>query len=133
MRIMISGSREYDDYDFIRSVLEDAAGDARDVTVIHGAARGADRLGGEAADEYGFKVEAYPADWAVGRRAGPIRNAEMLSKHIDIVLVFFKSGVPNVGTRDAAKAALKMQVPARYFIDDEEVTLVEAKRRIVPF
>jgi len=133
MRIMVSGSRDYKDYEFIRSMLEDAAGSAREVTVIHGNARGADKLAGEAAEEYGFRVEAYPADWSLGKRGGSVRNGEMLIKNIDIVLFFFYSGSANAGTRDAAKKAIQMEVPSRYFLDDEELTIVELKKRVRPF
>jgi len=133
MRIMVSGSREYSDYEYLRSMLEDAAGTARDVTVVHGDARGADRLSGRAADEYGFKVEKYPADWSIGNRAGAVRNSEMLAQNIDCVLFFFFSGSANAGTRDAAKKAIRMEVPSRYFIDAEEFSLSEVKKRIRPF
>lgn len=52
--------------------------DPEDV-VIHGAARGADRIAGRLALTYGLKVIDFPADWmGHGKAAGPIRNKLML-------------------------------------------------------
>lgn len=49
--------------------------------VIHGAARGADRIAGEIAAALGLEVVSYPARWREhGRAAGPIRNRQMLEE-----------------------------------------------------
>jgi hypothetical protein len=133
MRIMVSGSREYTNYECVRRALEDAAGDARIVTVVHGAARGADSLAQEVAEEYGFKVEAHPADWTLGKRGGNIRNSEMLVSGIDVALFFFDSALANAGTRDAAKKAIGMEIPSRYFVDNDECDIKGVKRLIRPF
>lgn len=51
-----------------------------DVVIISGHASGADALGERYAQERGFQLETFPADWkAHGRAAGPIRNARMAS------------------------------------------------------
>lgn len=133
MRMMISGSREHTDYEFIRDMVEDAAGTHFDITFIHGAARGADKLGAKAAEEYGFTIESFPADWSLGKRAGGLRNSEMLASGVDIALFFFLSSHQNVGTRDAARKAISLGITSRYFIDDQEYTLAEIKRKIIPF
>lgn len=80
MRLLICGSRSWDDYPIILRALRaiiDAHG--RPELVIHGAARGADTFGGAAAGFLGIQVREFPADWAKdGRAAGPIRNHRML-------------------------------------------------------
>lgn len=49
-----------------------------DIVIVSGHASGADALGEKYAQERGFQLETYPADWkAHGRAAGPIRNAKM--------------------------------------------------------
>lgn len=122
MRILVSGSREYKHLDIIENAIDDAAGDTQDVTVVHGDARGADRLGKEAALLLGLREEAHPADWKNGgKAAGPTRNAEMLATGIDIALFFMDSTAGNVGTRHALKLARQIGVPSRYFVDREEV------------
>ena len=61
--------------------------------VIHGGARGVDRLAGRAAVRLGIPVEVYPADWdKYGRSAGFVRNQEMLTVgRPDLVLAFWKA------------------------------------------
>lgn len=52
-----------------------------DVTVVHGAARGADVYLGELAKIYGCKVVAMPADWDTHKKeARPIRNQQMVDR-----------------------------------------------------
>lgn len=130
---MVSGSRDYDDYEFIRDSIEDAAGNHREVVIIHGAARGADSLANEVAEEYGFTIESYPADWSLGKKGGSVRNAEMLMKNIDIALFFLHPESANVGTRDAVKKALLMDVSSRYFLGTQEHSLIELKKLVRPF
>lgn len=48
--------------------------------LVHGDARGADRVMERAALRLGMKIEAHPARWTeLGRAAGPVRNREMVS------------------------------------------------------
>lgn len=77
-RIIIAGSRSFDDYARLEHILDAYIKDSRDVTIISGTARGADQLGERYAAEHGIAVIHRPADWnTYGRAAGPIRNAEM--------------------------------------------------------
>lgn len=78
--------------------------------VIHGDARGADRMAGEWADFHNVRGIAHPANWeAHGRRAGPIRNQEMLDEHPGIdVVVAFPGGR---GTADMAFKARQKGIP----------------------
>lgn len=63
------------------------------LVIVHGGARGADRLAGAWAHDRGVTEEIHPADWAAhGRAAGPIRNAEMLASGVDLVLAFRSPG-----------------------------------------
>ena len=60
-----------------------------DAVIVHGACRGADRIGERIAIDLGMKTEAWPADWKqYGRAAGPIRNIAMLDSGIDEVIAF---------------------------------------------
>ncbi len=60
------------------------------ITIISGEAGGADMLAKQYAEECGWNYEGYPADWnTYGKRAGPIRNNEMLVKgKPDLVVAF---------------------------------------------
>lgn len=58
-------------------------------TVIHGAAKGADRLAGEWAAYQGINVIEVPAEWdKYGKRAGFLRNQKMLTYEPDLVVAF---------------------------------------------
>jgi hypothetical protein len=80
--------------------------------VIHGAAKGADIIGGEEARRLGFEVEEYPADWSFGRAAGPIRNQVMLEEgKPNLVLAFHSNIEESKGTKDMVKRARAAGIP----------------------
>lgn len=109
MRVLVCGSRYFNGYDLLKSIL-----DGIHVEVcIHGAARGADTLGGKYAHERGIPVEAFPADWTIyGKAAGPIRNCQMLKDgQPDLVVAFL---APNSrGTKHMIAIAEKANVPVK--------------------
>jgi hypothetical protein len=75
------------------------------ITIIHGAARGADTLAGLFAKMFGTKVEAYPADWDThGKAAGPIRNQQMLDEGKPDLVVAFPGGA---GTKHMKETAAR--------------------------
>lgn len=87
-RILFCGSRDWDDADLIRSVMENMLQGGRFI-VVHGGARGADRMAGSIARSLGLEVEEYPARWSsFGRSAGYIRNVQMADTHPDLVVAF---------------------------------------------
>lgn len=103
-KVLICGSRNYNDMwamgHFIYGLPEGTI-------IVEGGARGADTLAREYAERRGLEVREYPARWAeFGRRAGPLRNAEMLKKeHPDKVVAFTKDFGASRGTQDMVKRA----------------------------
>lgn len=90
-RIVICGSREYENYEEARLFLEETIGDMEksDVVILSGTCRGADRLGERFAKEKGYSVEYYPAEWKkYGKGAGIRRNQEM-AKQCDVAICFW--------------------------------------------
>lgn len=79
LRIIVAGSRTFNDYDLLETALLDYLKENNnDVTIISGAARGADQLGERFARQHGYNLKCFPAQWdTYGRSAGPIRNKEM--------------------------------------------------------
>lgn len=93
LRILVTGSRNWTDRDTVRRALIQAGQAAgvhpQGVTVVHGAARGADIIAGGLAGEFGCTVEVHPADWdRYGKAAGHRRNAEMVALGADVCLAF---------------------------------------------
>lgn len=67
--------------------LYDALTRMRITRVIHGGAPGADRHAAAVAHDMGREVVCVPADWIKhGRKAGPMRNAEMLDMKPNVVI-----------------------------------------------
>ena len=99
MRVLFCGDREWQDDDLIRWRLELYNPDYD--TIVHGAARGADRIAGKIAKEMGFNVEAYPANWnRYGKSAGPRRNKQMLDSGIHKVEAFHDDIENSKGTKN---------------------------------
>ncbi|GAK03277.1 phage chromosome segregation protein [Geomicrobium sp. JCM 19037] len=78
-RVIVAGSRDFSNYEFLRSRLDWALYERNeDIAIVSGGASGADALGERYADERGLIIVKYPADWSThGKAAGPIRNREM--------------------------------------------------------
>lgn len=110
-RVLICGSRHYNDYESVRIFLEKNRD--RIECVIEGGAKGADRCGRMAAESLGIPVRTFPADWNKhGKRAGPIRNQLMLdagSPHY--VLAYPLKG--SIGTWDMINRAKRAGVPVK--------------------
>jgi hypothetical protein len=114
MRVLICGSRTFREADIIRHWLLGVKATGAEVTVIHGAAKGADSLGGFYANHLGFDVEEYPAQWdRDGKAAGPIRNQRMLDEgKPEVVWAFVdKPLTDSRGTGDMVRRARKAGVP----------------------
>lgn len=90
MRVLICGSRDYDSYDWPLHAVLDWLGQADELTIIHGAARGVDSQFGELASLRGAEVIEYPAEWGNhGKAAGVRRNIRMLNEgKPDVVIAF---------------------------------------------
>lgn len=112
--VIFCGSRDWGDPIPIRLIL--AALENKDVTIVHGAARGADRLAGQLAENYRIAVEEYPADWkGHGKAAGPIRNKLMLDARRPAFVVAFKDGFDHTfsrgGTENMVHIAREADIP----------------------
>ncbi len=105
MLVLVTGSRTFTNKSLIELAFDELY-PPDEVTLIHGDCRGADKLAASIALEYGFEVQAYPADWKkYGRAAGPIRNRLMLDQNPDIVLAFPLPG--SKGTKNCIRQAEK--------------------------
>lgn len=103
MRVAVTGGRDFTDRAFIHRVL-DAFHAKKPISVlIHGDARGADKLSASWAKAVGVEVLVFPADWERYRnRAGPVRNRQMLREGLPDIVIAFPGGS---GTKDMVSAA----------------------------
>ena len=107
-RVIIAGSRSFNDYELLReqclSILQEKMRTHR-VIIVSGHARGADSLGERVANEFRLPFELHPAKWRLlGKAAGMVRNAEM-AKCSDALIAFWDG--ESRGTRHMINFARK--------------------------
>lgn len=77
-RVIIAGGRTFNDYSLLKRYADYYLSKVtKDIIVLSGCAKGADRLGEKYAKERGHKIDYYPADWSLGKKAGFLRNRDM--------------------------------------------------------
>ena len=113
-RVVIAGCRDYTNYDEAKDYIDFCLSDLikeNDIVIISGCASGADKIGERYAEENGFKVEQYPADWKTyGRSAGPRRNRQM-AEVCDYVICFWDG--KSKGTKSMIYYAKKYSRPIK--------------------
>jgi hypothetical protein len=111
MKVLVCGGRDFDDYSKLCEVLDGIDKGHMIRELIHGAARGADRLAAQWAWAHGVPVNAFAANWSKeGRSAGPLRNQRMLELGKPDLVVAFKGGR---GTADMVARARAAGVEVR--------------------
>ena len=89
LKLIVAGSRGFDDYGLLRAKLDALLATSPDAVIVSGGASGADALGERYAKDRGLAVKRFPAQWqAYGRAAGPIRNQAM-AKYADALVAFW--------------------------------------------
>jgi hypothetical protein len=73
---------------------------------VHGDGNGVDQAFAIECREGNITVEAHPAKWELGKRAGPLRNAKMIATKPDFVIAIHRDLARSKGTRDCVKQAL---------------------------
>jgi YspA, cpYpsA-related SLOG family len=122
VRVIVCGSRGWHDReriaDRLNALVLERGYCFPDPLIVHGAARGADRIAGEEAGKAGLLVEAHPADWERhGKRAGLIRNEEMAARGADICLAFWDGR--STGTRHMMDTAARHGIDVRIVFPEE--------------
>lgn len=122
MRILVTGSRRFDDEAYVRRVFSHLSDECmltivvieEGVTVVHGAARGLDSIADKVAKERGWGTEPHPADWnQYGKRAGMLRNSYMAKAGADICLAF--PDKDSIGTWDMIRKAVAAGIQTRIY------------------
>lgn len=140
--MLVYGGRTYDNKTRLFAELDAIHRETPVTVVIHGDARGADRLGKFwAQQQQGIKIEPYPADWddlqahdakVVKREdgsfynanAGRDRNRRMMLEGMPDIAVEFAGGSGTANMRGWVKAEMKKR-PLRYIrVRQETWTLV---------
>jgi len=89
MKIIIAGSRNFNDYNLLKTSCDNLLTQFTNIEIVSGTARGADKLGERYAREKGYDIKQFPANWdKFGKSAGYIRNDEM-AKYSDMLIAFW--------------------------------------------
>ena len=94
-RVLVTGSREWTDFTFIRRMLDVADVRVGPIRLVHGGARGADQLAASAQrlNHPTWPIEEHLADWSLyGKVAGMVRNRHMVDLGADLCLAFILDG-----------------------------------------
>ncbi len=116
--IAVTGSRDAEAIShhvkpITEALMEVAEGKGFPVVLIHGGARGVDRLAAIAGRTLGWHIVMHEADWKqYGKFAGHKRNREMLDiGRPDIVMAFPVQGAENKGTSNMVGQAKDRGIP----------------------
>lgn len=113
MRVLVCGTRTFGSHAMhigqmhlaLRRLL-----DQDKLVIIHGGCRGADQMADAWCQDHEVHQVVYRADWDThGRKAGPIRNSEMLESGVDLVVAFWD--LKSRGTKDTIDKARAKGIP----------------------
>jgi len=89
MKVIIAGSRDFDDYNLLYKNCNNILSNQKEIEIVSGRARGADKLGEKYAKEKSLKLKLFPANWEkYGKKAGYLRNEEMAG-YAKFLIVFW--------------------------------------------
>lgn len=119
MRVLVTGSRDWEDgqavYDALDNLLRETRVGEVFVVVHGGCPSGADHQAQHWVDTtMGVSAEVHHADWDThGRSAGPYRNRQMVESGVDVCLAFIRNG--SRGATGCSNLATVLGVPVRYW------------------
>lgn len=111
-RIMLTGSRQWGNFDKFKAVVGCLRADA--VKIVGDCPTGLDSM----VREFLTPVEVFRADWNThGKSAGPLRNQAMVDSGADLCIAFIRADQACRGTRDAMARARRAGVPVLEILD----------------
>lgn len=122
-RVLVTGSRNWRHPDTIQRALDHAHdtmlreyGESATFIVVHGNSGNADMSAHLYASQCGWATEPHSADWVgLGRRAGMVRNAEMVRLGARVCLAFIRNH--SSGASRCAVMAERAGMPVGLFYD----------------
>lgn len=113
-RVVIAGSRNFNNYEQFSAVVDKCLSRIRteyEIIILSGHCSGADLMAERYAKENGFGLEVFPADWSLGRKAGPLRNKQMVDV-ADYAIAFPSGGR---GTQSLINLAQRKGIPTKIY------------------
>ena len=114
MKVIIAGSREFNDYKRLCKICDHLLSKQKNIEIVSGTAKGADQLGEKYANERGFLIKKFPADWnKCGKSAGYKRNIEM-AEYGDALIAFWNG--TSKGTKHMIDIANSKKLKVRVYM-----------------
>lgn len=89
MKVIIAGGRDFNNYELLCRKADKILSRQNEIEIVSGAAKGADKLGERYAEERGYLITRFFADWGTfGNVAGYRRNNEM-GIYADALILFW--------------------------------------------
>ena len=118
MKVIIAGGRDFKDYDLLCRKADYYLSRQDEIEIVSGCAKGADKLGERYADERGYLIKRFPADWGTfGKRAGYLRNEDM-AIYADALIAFWNER--SKGTKHMIDIAEQQGLKVRVVIYNTE-------------
>ena len=110
-RVIVAGGRDFSNYLLLEEKLNALFANKKNVVIVSGAAKGADKLGEQYARKHNIMISSYPALWNQhGHQAGFIRNTEM-AKNADACVCFWNG--ESTGTKHMIDTAKELKLKLR--------------------
>lgn len=111
MKLLITGSRSYDNYEGLKTAIESLA--SQPTEILHGGARGADQLAEQYAKAQGIPTTIIKPDYQKHNyKAAPLeRNSELVQLADATLALYGKGRDRKGGTWDAAKKTIAANKP----------------------
>lgn len=111
MHLAIVGSREFDDYEVFKECVDKyIKSHDKPKLIISGGARGVDTMAEKYAQENNIKTKIYYPNWTLGRKAGILRNSEIIAAATHVIAFPTDS---SVGTYDSIMKAKIKGIPCK--------------------
>ncbi|HHX59799.1 MAG TPA: DUF2493 domain-containing protein [Epulopiscium sp.] len=117
MKVLICGDRHWNNYSSILNIVQRLKKAYGNIKIVQGGCSGADIIAKKAAIECGLEYAEYPANWSkYGKRAGPLRNQQMLDEeNPDMVIAFHPNINQSKGSRDMITRAKQVGIQTYIF------------------
>lgn len=112
MKVAIIGSRTFNNYNKINTILSRIHSQRKITLIVSGGAKGADSLGEKWANENNIDTLVFLPDWKKhGKKAGFIRNVDIV-ENADFVIAFWDGA--SKGTQHSINLCMKFK--KQYFV-----------------
>ena len=91
-KVIIAGSRGFSNYKLLKETCNNTLREKKkthNVIIISGHAKGADTLGEKYANDEGFDLEIFPADWKKFGKSAGFRRNEQMAEFADGLIAFW--------------------------------------------